>query len=378
MTGLSQNHISMASDSRCWVSRYFTFSAATRNDSDSENSSSATNASGSRTMFRPNGLCERIARNAPSTTAWKTKSTREAPMDARGRISRGKYTFLTRFAFSTTDRDAPVSEPLNTFHARIPERMYIGKSGSPFGRITPNTSQNTSRNSNGFSMAHAAPSREEVYLTLTSLRVRLPRISRYRHSSFSRRMGWSFGDSEVVVFDGSSAVMTRSSTFSSSAIDELLQRDVEGRQRPHAEVLGEQAGERGVRRPGGGEVEVLDLLALHGHRQTLQEPDPGQHVEPAGRLRPGHVVGPEPLGQHQREEPLRQMADERRRPHPVGQGPPGLALAHGGDGPRQVVVPAAEHPARPHHEVLGEVPADHDLAPQLGPGVHGDRIRAVP
>src|SRR5205085_9259753 len=139
--------------------------------------------SGSRTRFSPRNGYRMIAMKTSSTMPWSTKSTLAAPIVASGRTSRGKYTFVTRFALSTTERAARPIVAENRFHARIPDSRYTGKFGIRLGRTMANTRLNTARYSTGFSRDHRAPRTEEVYLTFTSLRTRLPRISRPLHSS---------------------------------------------------------------------------------------------------------------------------------------------------------------------------------------------------
>src|SRR2546422_224335 len=73
----------------------------------------------------------------------------------------------------------------------------MGKCGVWLGSTTVNTRLNTARYRIGFSIDHAAPSTDDLYLTLTSLRTRLPRISRSRASSRTRATGRSRGGSEV-------------------------------------------------------------------------------------------------------------------------------------------------------------------------------------
>src|SRR5690348_14418894 len=82
----------------------------------------------------------------------------------------------------------------------------MGKSGTPWWMITPNTSVNTARYRIGFSMAHAAPRTEDLYLTLTSLRTRFHRIWRAPDSSRARGTTWSRGGSEVWTWSSSVAV----------------------------------------------------------------------------------------------------------------------------------------------------------------------------
>jgi hypothetical protein len=67
------------------------------------------------------------------------------PTEASGRTSLGKYTLFTRFPLSTTDLADRLRELLNRFHASRPDSRYTGKSGTPRGRITANTSVNTPR-----------------------------------------------------------------------------------------------------------------------------------------------------------------------------------------------------------------------------------------
>src|SRR5438034_9948129 len=73
----------------------------------------------------------------------------------------------------------------------------MGKYGRPLRRTTENTSVNTARYRMGFSIDHAAPRTEDLYLTLTSLRTRFARISRSPAISRRRERGWSRGGSEV-------------------------------------------------------------------------------------------------------------------------------------------------------------------------------------
>src|SRR5262245_66185781 len=73
----------------------------------------------------------------------------------------------------------------------------MGKLGSRFRRTTVNTRLNTSRYRMGLSIDHASPRTEDLYLTLTSLRTRLPRIWRAPHSSRRRDPMESRGGSEV-------------------------------------------------------------------------------------------------------------------------------------------------------------------------------------
>src|SRR6266536_2670061 len=188
----------------------------------------------------------------------------------------------------------------------------MGKFGWPLTNTKPNTNQNTTRNSSGFSMAHAAPRAEEVYLTFTSLRVRLARISRNCHSSYRRRIGWSLWLSDVVTCAVSSPARPCWRRRSAIAIDELLERDLQRRERGHPGLLGEQRRERREGRPGGGQAERARLLPVDRHRQPGGEPDPGQHVEPRRGLGPGQVVRAEPLGQQQGQEPFAQVLHERR------------------------------------------------------------------
>ena len=56
------------------------------------------------------------------TIPCRTKSTSALPIEAKGRISRGKYTFVTRLALSTTERTESDSAFEKRFHARRPER----------------------------------------------------------------------------------------------------------------------------------------------------------------------------------------------------------------------------------------------------------------
>src|SRR5213596_2795489 len=73
----------------------------------------------------------------------------------------------------------------------------MGKYGRPLRRTTENTSVNTARYRTGFSIDHATPRTEDLYLTFTSFRTRLARICRAAHSSRMRGTTWSRGGSEV-------------------------------------------------------------------------------------------------------------------------------------------------------------------------------------
>ncbi len=61
-----------------------------------------------------------------STAICSTKSTRATPTADSGRISRGKYTFFTRFEFPRTDSDACVIEAENRFQGSRPASRYTG------------------------------------------------------------------------------------------------------------------------------------------------------------------------------------------------------------------------------------------------------------
>src|SRR5213592_1963140 len=73
----------------------------------------------------------------------------------------------------------------------------MGKYGRPLRRTTENTSVNTARYRMGFSIDHATPRTEDLYLTLTSLRTRFARICRAAHNSRTRTGMESRGGSEV-------------------------------------------------------------------------------------------------------------------------------------------------------------------------------------
>ena len=103
------------------MSRYRTLSEATKSASEAVKASRATIDRGRRSRLTPTKECPRTIMNTARTTACRTKSTPAAPIDARGRISRGKYTFVTRFALSTTDLAPSESAVEKRFHARIPE-----------------------------------------------------------------------------------------------------------------------------------------------------------------------------------------------------------------------------------------------------------------
>jgi hypothetical protein len=57
-----------------------------------------------------------------NTPDWRAKSTSPTPTVARGRISRGNDTFLTRFAFEITETAPEVRETEKRFHASKPAR----------------------------------------------------------------------------------------------------------------------------------------------------------------------------------------------------------------------------------------------------------------
>jgi hypothetical protein len=73
------------------------------------------------------------------------------------------------------------------------------------------TNVNTARNTMGFRIDQSAPRTDAVYLTLSSLRIRFRRISRYVSSSRIRASGRRCSDSDV-----------RSVTFSAAAMARLL------------------------------------------------------------------------------------------------------------------------------------------------------------
>src|SRR4051812_10602183 len=99
--------------------------------------------------------------NRISTVPWRAKSTSADPIDASGRTSRGKYTFLTRFALSITERTALESVVEYRFHASKPESRYTGKSGTGFARTIVKTSVNTPRNTSGLIIDHTAPNTDD-------------------------------------------------------------------------------------------------------------------------------------------------------------------------------------------------------------------------
>src|SRR5687767_7339303 len=117
-------------------------------------------------------------------------------MDARGRISRGKATFFTRFALSTTDLDPELTEVENRFQASSPDRRYTGK----YGMLAPSTlvtNEKTARYTIGFSNDQTAPSTEAAYFTFNSRRMRLSSTSRRAAISRRRVATRSLGGSDV-------------------------------------------------------------------------------------------------------------------------------------------------------------------------------------
>src|SRR3954463_16219018 len=143
-----------------------------------------------------------------STVPWSAKSTSAEPIEASGSTSRGKYTFLTRFALSITERTALVVDVEYRFHARRPESRYTGKCGTGLLRTIVKTSENTPRNTSGLIIDHTAPNTDDVYLTFSSLRMMFNRTSRKRRRSRSRDRQWSRGGSELWTITSESAVAT--------------------------------------------------------------------------------------------------------------------------------------------------------------------------
>src|SRR2546421_6876341 len=123
----------------------------------------------------------------------------------------------------------------------------MGKCGVLFRSTTPNTSVNTARNSSGLSMDHAAPRNDEVYLTLISLRTRFIRISRWATSSLIRFHARGRTSSEV----WTSSSPWRTPLVSVTAIEQLLQRDVQRRHGRDPELARGQADQRRVTRSAG-------------------------------------------------------------------------------------------------------------------------------
>src|ERR1051326_2168230 len=135
--------------------------------------------------------------NRIRTLAWSTKSTSAEPIEASGSTSRGKYTFLTRFALSITERTALVRDVAYRFHARRPDSRYTGKCGTSLFMTTVKTSVKTPRKTSGLIIDHTAPNTEDVYLTFSSLRTMFSSTSRKRRRSRSLERQWSLGGSEL-------------------------------------------------------------------------------------------------------------------------------------------------------------------------------------
>src|SRR3954447_15527546 len=143
-----------------------------------------------------------------STVPWSAKSTSAEPIEASGSTSRGKYTFLTRFALSITERTALVVDVEYRFHARRPESRYTGKCGTGLLRTIVKTSENTPRKTSGLIIDHTAPNTDDVYLTFSSLRTMFSRTSRKRRRSRSLERQWSLGGSELRTVTLESAAAT--------------------------------------------------------------------------------------------------------------------------------------------------------------------------
>src|SRR6185312_9095616 len=90
-----------------------------------------------------------------------------------------------------------------------------------------------------------------------------------------------------------------------------------------------------------------------------------EDVEPAGGLRSGHVIRPEPTGEQQRQQPRCEMSDERRGTDPIADAARLLAAPQSFECAARVVVARTVDVARAHDEVLRQQLPDERLTGQL-------------
>ena len=118
------------------MSRSFTFSAASSTPTADANIKRATNATGRSGRYANATSYRKTTSARNSTIAWRKKCTSAAPMEAIGRISRGKATLRTSPALATTELVAPDRPTENRFQTRSPDSRKIGKFGMPLPRMS--------------------------------------------------------------------------------------------------------------------------------------------------------------------------------------------------------------------------------------------------
>src|SRR5919106_370000 len=217
-------------------------------------------------------------------------------------------------------------------------------------------------------MDQTMPRTDDLYLTLSSLRVRLTRTSRCANSSRSR---------SPIFIRGGSLVRTRTSASATDSLHHFVDGLLERRHRPDFGRSRYQTGERRVRRTAGRPPQFIGLLRGDLSGKTRLVHRPGEEIVPRGDLRSSEMYEAAVSREHHRDEPLRQVSHVRGRPDQIDDGRNALSRSQATHRAGEKILPPAEHPRSPNHEMFRSDCPRFPLPRQLAPPVDRDRVGGV-